>query len=395
MIISFPKDDDLLIQKLKENFTEDQQYMFIQSFSMYLQYDQETDYIIDLDNVYKWIGFSQKVNCKKLLVKHFEENKDYKVSYGETALPIGKAVSSQNGGQNKETILLNIKTFKKLCMKSSTKKADEIHDYYIKMERILQDYMYEQMEVEKKRIKETVLLESNDNKKVLYLLWISEFLLKFGWSDNINQRILDHKRTYGEQSTLVYVTECSQNKLLETHMKQHNEINNCIVHKVYNKKNRTELIDTSKINVDQVIKIIEFLKNKLLQDYEMYKMEHEKKMKEEETKQKLIDLEIKKIDLEMRKLDLQTNTFKHKNIKKEYIDAYEFIDKILEYKEDNKLVCKEVWKKFNEWCSTESKKKIKQTILEDLIETHFDIEEKQFSSNNKYCWKNICFKEID
>ena len=51
MIISFPKDDDLLIQKLKENFTEDQQFMFIQSFSMYLQYDQETDYIIDLDNV--------------------------------------------------------------------------------------------------------------------------------------------------------------------------------------------------------------------------------------------------------------------------------------------------------------------------------------------------------
>ena len=31
---------------------------------MYLQYDQETDYIIDLDNVYKWITDN---NLKDLL----------------------------------------------------------------------------------------------------------------------------------------------------------------------------------------------------------------------------------------------------------------------------------------------------------------------------------------
>ena len=36
------------------------------------------------------------------------------------------------GGQNKEQILMNINTFKKLCLKAGTKKADEIHDYYIK-----------------------------------------------------------------------------------------------------------------------------------------------------------------------------------------------------------------------------------------------------------------------
>jgi len=33
--------------------------------------------------------------------------------------------------------MLNIKTFKKYCLKAGTKKADEIHEYYIKLEETL------------------------------------------------------------------------------------------------------------------------------------------------------------------------------------------------------------------------------------------------------------------
>ena len=35
--------------------------------------------------------------------------------------------------------MLNIETFKKYCLKAGTKKADEIHDYYIKLENVLQE----------------------------------------------------------------------------------------------------------------------------------------------------------------------------------------------------------------------------------------------------------------
>lgn len=127
-----------LVNKLKENFSETEQQMFIQSFSMYLNHNQENEYIINLDDVYKWIGFSRKMDCKKLLLKNFEENKDYKIIKGSSSNDLYEHVEKVHGGQNKETILMNIKTFKKLCMKASTKKADEIHDYYIKMETILQ-----------------------------------------------------------------------------------------------------------------------------------------------------------------------------------------------------------------------------------------------------------------
>jgi hypothetical protein len=42
--------------------------------------------------------------------------------------------NKDNRGRKEETIMLNINTFKKLCLKSNTDNADKIHDYYIKLE---------------------------------------------------------------------------------------------------------------------------------------------------------------------------------------------------------------------------------------------------------------------
>ncbi len=91
-----PKNNDKLLNKLKNAFTYTEQQLFVESFHMYLDNHQENDYIIDLDNVYKWIGFERKADCKKLLLKHFEENKDFKVvsQNDETATAIAVAVSS-------------------------------------------------------------------------------------------------------------------------------------------------------------------------------------------------------------------------------------------------------------------------------------------------------------
>jgi hypothetical protein len=49
----------------------EEQKMFVQNLYLYLIFDQENDYIIDLDNVYVWIGFSVKSKAKSLLKKHF------------------------------------------------------------------------------------------------------------------------------------------------------------------------------------------------------------------------------------------------------------------------------------------------------------------------------------
>jgi hypothetical protein len=122
-----------LVEKVKNNFTNYEQKLFLSSFYCYLKYDTKNDFVIDLDNVWKWLGFSSKFNAKRLLENNFKINVHYKLSLLQSA----KQTIHTKGGQNKEIFMLNIDTFKKFCLKAGTKKADEIHDYFIKLENIM------------------------------------------------------------------------------------------------------------------------------------------------------------------------------------------------------------------------------------------------------------------
>ena len=122
------------IQKIQENFTDLQQKLIVASFICYLNYNSKTDFVIEFDSIWKWLGYSRKEHCKVVLEKHFTQDIDYKIGFTEVA---GKLKDGVNvGGRPKEKILMNINTFKKLCLKSDTKKADEIHDYFIKLEEL-------------------------------------------------------------------------------------------------------------------------------------------------------------------------------------------------------------------------------------------------------------------
>jgi len=66
-----------LLNKIKENFNEEQQKLFVSSFYCYLNYDKNKDFVVDLDNVWKWLGFSNKHKTKELLKKYFIFNIDY------------------------------------------------------------------------------------------------------------------------------------------------------------------------------------------------------------------------------------------------------------------------------------------------------------------------------
>lgn len=68
-----------LLTKIKETFTETEQQLFISSFYLYLNYNKE-DFVISLDDIWKWLGFSQKIRAKELLENNFKENFDYKCS---------------------------------------------------------------------------------------------------------------------------------------------------------------------------------------------------------------------------------------------------------------------------------------------------------------------------
>ena len=49
-----------LLDKIKANFSDMDQKLFIGSFYCYLNYDTKKDFVVDLDDVWKWMGFSKK-----------------------------------------------------------------------------------------------------------------------------------------------------------------------------------------------------------------------------------------------------------------------------------------------------------------------------------------------
>ena len=158
------------LMKIKENFNDNQQQLFVASFYCFLNYDKKNDFIIDFDNVWKWLGFTRKDNSKRLLEKFFTIDIDYKIVFLRTE-------ENLNGGRPSETIMLNVNTFKKFCLKAGTKKADEVHDYYIKLEELLQETINEESnelrlqlsnnQEEKLRIQDEKNKIEEENKKLL------------------------------------------------------------------------------------------------------------------------------------------------------------------------------------------------------------------------------------
>ena len=229
-----------LLEKVKVAFTDDEQQMFVTSYYCYLNFHTTNDFVIDLDNIWKWLGFSQKVNAKRVLDKNFILDKDYKCML----LQNEEQKTEGRGGHNKETIMLNIKTFKLFCMKAGTKKADLTHEYYVKLEELLHEVVQEetvelrlQLENhknianiannEKERIREKTILEQFPrNTQCVYYGFIdntngnNESLIKFGHSNDLPARVDKHKRTF-EHFRLMNAFRVENRTQIENAMKQH------------------------------------------------------------------------------------------------------------------------------------------------------------------------------
>ena len=264
-----------LLSKIKSTFTETQQKLFISSFYCCLNYNRINDFIIDLDNVWKWLGFSQKIRAKELLEKYFKLDIDYK-----TNLPIKKERNGR-GGNNKEKIVLNINTFKSLCLKTGTKKADEIHKYYIKLEELLYESINEEsneLKLQLEQIKQTqeidrkkfillereklLLREFSTDCSLVYIIKVKEFdngqyIVKIGESRRgVHGRYAQHKTNYKE----IILLDCfkiSKSKDFEKFLHHHPMIRPNRVNDLEGHEKEVELFLIGKeLSYDMLLKII-------------------------------------------------------------------------------------------------------------------------------------------
>jgi phage anti-repressor protein len=103
------------------------------------------NFVFDLDNIWKFLKFSQKSRAKSILEKYFVLNTDYII-----VKDISKNKGS--GGHNKEKILLNLDTFNLFCLKSGTETSHKIQEYYIKLEKLLIKSIREEYNKNKEKI---------------------------------------------------------------------------------------------------------------------------------------------------------------------------------------------------------------------------------------------------
>jgi hypothetical protein len=247
-----------LISKIQSNFSGYEQQLFVTSFYCYLNYDKSNDFVVDLDEIWEWLGFSQKIRAKETIERNFKLDIDFKSAFSEK-----KAENNvkKNGGQNIKKIFLTIKCFKSLCLKAQTKKASEIHEYYIKLEDILHEVLEEESNELKQQLlkKENIILEKEKevekaiikqfplNTECIYFGTIDntnelkEKLIKFGHTNDLSTRVLDHHKKY-TNFQLVSAFRVQNKVEIENLIKIHSKIKKQIRTIQVNEKNKTEII---------------------------------------------------------------------------------------------------------------------------------------------------------
>ena len=299
-----------LIEKLQSKFSDYHQQLFLSSFYCYLKYDKLNDFVIDLDDIWEWLGFIKKSNAKRLIKKLFIVDEDFKCSLlrtekqkfdsefmnsepkeniqDETKL-LEDSASSKRGGNNKEKIMMNITTFKKLCLRAGTRKAYVIHDYFIILEESLQEIVNEEsnelrLQVEKNEVKsnelriqfelEIIRINNQKNKEVERVL-ISNFplnteciyigkidnkstngenLLKFGHTNNLSVRVTDHRKNY-DKFLLIHAFRVTNKVEIENCIKSNPKIRKQLRTISVNGYNKTENIayDKDKFTIENAI----------------------------------------------------------------------------------------------------------------------------------------------
>ena len=218
-----------------------------------------------------------------LLEKQFIIDKDYKNITNKNLVLDKKEIG--NGGTNKQTFMLTIKCFKSLCLKARTKKADEIHEYYMKLEEIMHDMLEDETHELKMKllqkdeiIQQTIESKDTEKHKAVERALISQFpvniecvyfgtventneqgetLIKFGHTNNLGQRVQDHHKVY-QNFTLKEAFKVQNKVAIENLIKTHEKIRKHLRTIEVGGKNKTEMIayDPTNYTLPRFTKII-------------------------------------------------------------------------------------------------------------------------------------------
>jgi phage anti-repressor protein len=324
----------LILEEIDRTFTEDEKMLYINSLKMYIKYDQIRDFVVNLESVYSLMGFTRLDHAKKVIISNFVENIDYiyvgevvnkAPAYAGALIPDVNSKVRGCAGKNKETVLMNVNTFKGACMLAKTEKARAIRTYFIKIESIIHTVLSKPLQPKiifnQDQINTSKRLVNyyGDKRDIFYMFsfkYLDEWYAKYGIVGEVrdfHERVKQHNSEF-KDICFHSVMQCSHINKVESEFKETAlvSVNKVKIPKKYG-GNHTEIIKLSEIVTIDVIKeeMIKVAGDRMLDPPPRYTQQIcdvtsiALEIKKEETKQIEIQEKTKQMEIELKILELK------------------------------------------------------------------------------------------
>jgi phage anti-repressor protein len=179
-------------------------------FSLYLLETNQSDYTVNLDTLSKWLK-CDKINLKVTLLNSYRKNIDYTIKKQKST-----------GGRPSELIMLTPDCFKRLCMRSKTKKAEEVRTYFIELEKHLdkyKNYIIQSLNKKVGILENNQKTKQNINSGVIYIMKTDldiEGIYKIGKTTKFKSRLATHNslHVYDVEVLITEVEKCLKGLLI-------------------------------------------------------------------------------------------------------------------------------------------------------------------------------------
>ena len=176
-------------------------------FDMYGTSTLQSDPVVNLDAVAKWLGV-RKDSLVTTLRTSYKKDVDY-------ATAVGTKPTSARGGRNRAEVLLTPDCFKRLCMRSRGHKAEGVRTYFIMLEGLVlkyKDQLMDGMQAEIERLERQRGPKGRPGRAptggYIYVVRASEKMdsvYKIGRTVDLRRRLREHETSRADDLEVMFV----------------------------------------------------------------------------------------------------------------------------------------------------------------------------------------------
>lgn len=189
-------------------------------FEFYQQDSLQTDFVIKLDTVVKWLECN-KQKITETLKTSYKINIDYIIKKRTTE---EKKATNNN---NYKVYLLTPDCFKRLAMLSRSKNAEMVRTYYIEVESLFLKYRSQteegmQKEIDRLKANQKAHIRKSDHEGYIYIIRASDInhsLYKIGRTEDLSNRLNTYNTGAADEIEVLYKYRTDKLKATESCIK--------------------------------------------------------------------------------------------------------------------------------------------------------------------------------